>query len=328
MIEEVFDRTLLALRDAAGDKPLSIFIDPTLRDPTTHDELLHEALQQALAARLASHHRLAPIHDDFNPQRQPFLIHVASEPAAERLVAAALRVALAEAWETESPEFTGRSVCGFILHDANPIARAHALAVCARAIKPDGRRHFLRLWDPRVCWHLPHRLTGAQWAVVSSGMGRWAYVDPLRQLATLQPDETVSLGETTPQRIDASTWQSLERIASTNKLLAMCWDWGLQPSVTLARQIDELLVRSAQQGFDSEQDVLVFAACGLTAHPQFDRHPQVHDALRRAALAGAPLQSALAVFDANFWSQLQADTRWLTDLPSPSPHGTTKRAPA
>ena len=318
MDEQAFDRALVALRSAAGDAPLSIFIDPTLRDPTQHDEALQAELTQAIEGANASRHVLPSIHDDFDPSRQPFLLHLACEARAERVVTAAVRIALNEAVDTESPRFTGRTVCGWIVHDQQPSQTAQALVQAARLFKPDGTRHYLRLWDPRVCWHLPACLPAAHWADIRRAMGQWMFFDPLRQLVALDsfdpnPLAAHTLQGQTTHRADAQTWQRLERIAPVNKLLAMSWDWGLLPNAALGRQAEELVVRSVEHGFDSEQDVLVFAACGLTSHPQFDQHPEVRDALANAASAGEPLRSALERFDETFWTQLQANTQWLKE---------------
>lgn len=316
--EKAVDHALLALRRTSADAPLSVFIDPTLRDPTQHDESLQTELMQAVQSATASRHVLPRIHDDFDPSRQPFLLHIASEAHAERVVSAAVRIALNEALDTDSPRFTGRTVCGWIVHDHQPSQSARALAQAARLIKPDGSRHYLRLWDPRVCWHLPTRLSAAHWADIRRAMGQWMFFDPLRQLVVLDvidPNPTPAHASQvqSTHRADAQTWQSLERIASVNKLLAMSWDWGLLPTAALAQQADELVVRSIELGFDSEQDMLVFAACGLTSHLQFDQHPDVRDALAEGASAGAPLRSALERFDDTFWTQLQANTQWLED---------------
>jgi hypothetical protein len=316
MDEKASDRVLLALRRAAGEAPLSIFIDPTLRDPTQHDESLQAELMQAVESANARRHVLPNIHDDFDPSRRPFLLHVAREARAERVVSAAVRIALSEAFDADAPGFTGRTVCGWIVHDEQPSQSARALAQAARLLKPDGQRHYLRLWDPRVCWHLPARLPAAHWAGIRAAMGRWMFFDPLRQLVALDSfDPNATIMHTPPDqaihRADVRTWQSLERIAPVNKVLAMSWDWGLLPNAALAQQADELVARSIEHGFDSEQDMLVFAACGLTSHPQFDKHPQVRDALAKAASASAPLRSALEHFDDTFWAQLQTNTHWL-----------------
>ncbi|MFT3721581.1 DUF4123 domain-containing protein [Pseudorhodoferax sp.] len=302
-----------------------------MRDPTQHDELLARTLADAAGAGVAHQHRLSPIHEDFLPERQPFLIHLRSEPDAERVVAAAIQIATAEAFDSESPEFTGRTVCGFIVHDAHPTQRARALTQAARIRKPDGRSHFLRFWDPRVIWHLPRCLPATHWASLHAALGQWMYFDPMRQLAALPasgdvPPSTSAAHITNPLAIKDQTWQRLERVGPVNKVLALSWDWGLQPTHSLACQTDELVMRSIQLGFDSEQDVLVFAACGLTGHLQFDQHPQIRAALQRAASAGLSLQSALAPFDDNFWDRLRADTGWLNALHAIPEHSEAKRA--
>jgi Domain of unknown function (DUF4123) len=351
--DHLADQALLALRHAAGEAPLSIFIDPTLRDPLAtdpdadpraHHASLRDALERSLADGTARRIALPPIHADFDPQRQPYLIHISSEPAAEALVSAALKLALAEAFEADVDEhgerFTGRTICGWILGDADPKARARQLVDAAVLIKPDGQRHYLRYWDPRVLWHLPARLAASHWQALRGALGQWVYFDPLRQWVNtageplqggaLDSRATPASGAEPHQRapLDPARWQALQRIGPVNQVLAMSWDWGLVPSHARAGQIDRLMLRSIEHGFDSEQDLLVFAACGLTGHPQFDQHPEVAAALQQGAAERTPLQQTLARFDETFWAGLATSAAASSTPSAAPPHSNALAAPA
>jgi hypothetical protein len=277
MIDALVEQALKALRQLTANGPMTVFVDPTLHDPTTDDADFRDHLDQLTKDGRASRETLPRLHDDFDRARQPFVLRIAGGEGSERLINASVRLAVAEALESNGVGKVRRSICGWSLEHSGALAPSvTTLAKESRLLKPDGSLGYLRWWDPRVMWLLPRRLPAQRWAALRSCIGTWAYLDPFRQLVvapaapSAMPDLASSRVSDSLWQVDPSTWAGLQRIGPTNQVLAMCWDWGLTPSAALSDKIDLLLVRCAERGFHSERDSLVFAACGLTSHARFD----------------------------------------------------------
>ena len=306
------DRMLMALRTAlaaAGSETVSILVDPTLSDPLMVEPCVQDALTSGHATRI----RLPHIHGDVDPDAAPYLLHAAVEPAAERVVNLSIAVAALEASQGVSKEAPGRSVCAWIIGEANPRATAIRLADAARIARPDGRPWYLRYWDPRVMWHLPRVLPQAQWSELQAQLGDWWALDQLNQFVSQAsprvahkntPAEQVTSLPVMSQklRIEAHAWERLSLIGVTNTVLEMAWDWGVIPTTANAQRIELMLRRCRALGFETAQDELVFCSCALTSRDDFDSHPAVSEALTAAAARRTSVAQALEPFDELFWA--------------------------
>jgi hypothetical protein len=319
LLDQSIDRSLLALRAAAGHGALAAFVDPTLSVPAELHEDWQKTLQDVEASGAARWVQLGHIHDNFDPQRHPGFLYLENEQAAERVLALTMQIAAREALHDYGPEHRDRCLCGWILNAPPPQLLKPALTQLARVHKPDGAPWYLRYWDPRVTWQLPRVLTPLQLQLAHQAMGQWWTISPLNQLICTShlpvpvKSDTVAAGaanaQTLPLRFDRVEWALLERVGVVNTVLRMAWEWDVLPTETSARRVDELVQRCHARGFDSEQDALIFSACGLTSHARFDEHPAVDEALRQAAQHGQSLQAALSRFEETFWSDLAAE-RW------------------
>lgn len=314
LVEQMTERAIIALRRDAGDAPLSIFIDPTLADPLGDLLKLNNGPSDSLHCSAARAVRLPHMHDDFNPECHPYLLWLPCEEQAERIVNAALRVAICEALGAYGTAHQARSVCGIILGDAEPIRTAKRLAATARVMRPDGAWWYLRFWDPRVLWHLPRMLPAPLWDTIARGIGPWCTFDLRQEWVTgnRAPHEVPPGVTETPMRLSQPVWDRLARIGPMNQVLAMARDWGLGLSPALAERIERLLREAAEFGYPADGDGIVFAAAGITAHEQFYRHPQVAQTLQRAADEGRPLGDALSGLDEAFWADVSSG-RWLAE---------------
>jgi hypothetical protein len=313
-LDQLCERAVLALRASAGERPLSVFIDPTLADllgETYRANLQTPSAPDWGRARVV---KLAPIHADFGRERTPYLLHLPSEALGEHVTSAALRVALAEALGEYGPHYTARSVCGFILGDDDPEQTAYVLARLAHVIRPNYRPWYLRYWDPRVLWHLPRVLPSALWQRIAAALGgRWYVVDALNYaFARVPPADPGYLGDDLSQVpcLTDETWLRLQLIGSNNRMLAIARDWGLEPTPVAAQRTETLLLQARTMGFSPEDEGIVFAAAGLTSHDLFYLHPRVAELLRAAAQHKTPLSEALAHLDPNFWVDVSTG-RWL-----------------
>lgn len=310
------ERALRALRRncAASHGALAIVVDPVLADPLVREPTFEEALASGRIHRQA----LPPIHADIDPDKAPYLLHVPDEPAAERLVNLSVRMAIKESLGLLSDTYLGRSICAWFCSNDAPAIMAKRLATIARVVNDRGQVWPLRLWDPRVFWHLPRVLQDLQWQVVQTELAGWCTLSPTNELVALQPNAGAlpAMGAL-PLRFDSISWQTLERIATINKTLAIGQAWDLMPTPAQAQRIDALLLRCQAMGFEREQDGCVFAATALTCHERFDEHPRVREALRRAEAEDHALSTALDDFDDAFWAEL-ATGAWLRDTNSTS----------
>jgi Domain of unknown function (DUF4123) len=310
------DRTLTALRaalTAEGTDTVSILIDPTLSDRLLVEACVQDALTRGKAVRI----QLPHIHDDVDPDATPYLLHIEQEASAERVVNASIALAAFEASQSRAEGGLGRSVCAWIVGEANPQALAVRLANAAKILRPDGNLWYLRYWDPRVMWHLPRVLPQGQWSALQRDLGEWWALDQLNQFVSRASPATANANASiaaerndhlTPRthrvKIATPVWERLSLIGATNTVLGMAWEWGVIPTTANAQRIESMLRRCRALGFESSQDELVFCSCGLTSRDDFDSHPAVSEALTAAAKRRTSVAHALESFDEPFWAAM------------------------
>lgn len=301
------DRACIRLRDALGDGPIGIFIDPTLSDPLAEGSSLHTCFVRSQRKGVARASKLNRIHDNFDPQRQPCVVFLDSEAAAEHLFLESVHLSCQEALGQGMPA-QARTVCGWFNVRGTPAHVVAALAAHARIIKPDGQPWYLRYWDPRVIWHLPRVLDHYQLQRLRHGLGNWQFLDSQLNVqgwpdAPEQPGSFVA----NPHRVSPSAWIGLQRIEAINRVMGALADWGLRADEATARQIEAHFETCASLGFAASDDAVTFACAAMVSHPQMHQHPAV-----AAALARAPtVSSALSHFDDDFWNQLR-EGRWFS----------------
>jgi hypothetical protein len=320
LLGELIERSLLALRAAAGPGPLAVFVDPTLSAPAELHEDWQRTLQDTEAAGATQWVQLGHIHDNFDPHRHPGFFYLENEQATERLLALTIQIAAREALNDYGPEHHARCLCGWILNAPPAQVLKQVFTQLARVHKPNGATWYLRYWDPRVTWHLPRVLTSVQLQLAHQAMGHWWAISPMNQLVCTSQSHTRAKskasaveavnGQTLPLHFDSKGWALLERLGVVNTVLRLAWEWDVLPTESAAQRVDELVQRCHARGFYSDQDALIFSACGLTSHARFDEHPAVDKALRQAGQDGQSLQAALSRFEETFWSDLAAE-RWL-----------------
>ena len=310
---------VLALRELAKGRPLTLFIDPLLANPFAEMEVYRSSISGG-GARIV---KLPRIHADVDPARTPYLLHISDEVRAEHLINESVEWALCEAGGELGPEYRGRSVCGWICGEHDPIALARRLASAARVIKPSGDPWPLRYWDPRVIWHLPRALVQGKWCVLQNWIGEWCSIGPHGNLALYGAKKQAlspAMAETQgiAMRFDTDEWRRLERIGTINNVFALAQDWGVTPNIEQAHLIDSLLIRCEAWGYKTEQDKLVFAACALTSHVDFDKYPAIAEAMQNGARNHQSLQAALARFNDDQWQHISQGSwqpaRWAAHI--------------
>ncbi len=289
---------LMTFMDSYEYTALSVLIDPTLVDH---------------AAAIGEEHALKRfplgwIHDDFDPEKQLYLLHIPTVHNARPAIEALLELNIAEATGAFGTEYRARSVCAWLVNDTDVYATSRWLARAAQVRRPDGKPWPLRYWDPRVLPHLPRVLNAQQWAALASAIQNWFSVSAEGcLLPALNCDAPSKDATPLALKFDERQWAALERIALINQSLKLASDWGISFTPELPTTIDQLIATARQRGFPTDQDALVFVACGLTTHKHFDQYPAVDSALRCGAALGQPLAHIIQQFDDAFWSQIERE---------------------
>lgn len=302
--DELQDMALMALRKVSSGQPLTIFVDPTLKDPFFDEGQPVDVLVPLLERSIATRHTLPPIHSNFDRARQPYLLHLQSEEAAERLVAMSVHVAFEEL-ANEPATVARRTVCAWIVGETDPLSAASRLACLARLVRPDGQPWYLRYWDPRVMRLLPFVLSDEAWPPVQAEIGEWYLLHHHFGLHCMTRLESIRFPPSTaprePWRIDALHWQAVTRIEPLNRVAQLTGlDLGDRAIVD---RVMRLFDRCASNGYAELDDAVVWACTALSTHDSFEEHPDVALALREEAT----LLDALSRFDETFWQSLRAD---------------------
>lgn len=293
----------MAFRKVSDGRPVTIFVDPTLRDPFFKQGQPVEVLGPLLELSIASKHTLPAMHRDFDPERLPYLLHLRDEESAERLVAMSFRIACDEL-AGEPGVASSRTVCAWLVGESRPLVTAQRLARIGRVVRPDGHPWYLRYWDPRVMALLPFVLTDAAWEGVQAALGNWCFLNTGFDLQTAQLPlhDKVRSGAASPApwRIDPLNWQALTRIEPLHRVGSLA-DFNLQAQADV-RRVLRLFDRCVSSGYAAPDDMVVWACTALSTHDDFHLHPPVAEALSQSPT----LLDALGQFDDSFWLGLPA----------------------
>lgn len=276
--------------DTAVGSSLCVLVDPTLHDP-----LAEHADTRALL-------RL-PLHiDAFAPGQRPYLLVIHDSLAQERALNTTVRVAVEECLGLHDDDREAgqpRSVCAWITADTlrdpqQQRALAYGLALQASVLPPPpyaGQRKTFRYWDPRLSVHLPRCLGEAVWRQTLAGLrirGWWnlqagGVLAPVGAVVAPDPGDRPPTAQA--WTLDTRQWQALLAIGWGQRVAQLLPDWEL-PQMPEPSAIDDAVRRALAHGLHEEADVLGFAQCALTYHPQFDRHPEVARSIETLPRAG------------------------------------------
>lgn len=289
---------LLTFMESHEHTALSVLIDPTLVNDANEVGEQHKLKRYPLGR----------IHDDFDPEKPLYLLHMPRVHDARTAIEALLQINIAEATGAYGDVYRARSVCAWLINDTDPYASSRQLARIAQVRRPDDAPWPLRYWDPRVLPHLPRVLNSQQWTTLANALQSWFSVSSEGYLQpTLNGHTPTGDGAPLPLKFDEAQWAALERIALINQSLKLAPGWGVSFTPELPTTIDQLIATARQRGFPTDQDVLIFVACGLTTYEHFDQHPTVDSALRNGSALGQPLAHVIQQFDDAFWSQIKRE---------------------
>lgn len=286
-LDTLTETAIAALRQALGEavidadtvvgQPLAVLVDPALHDPLAE----HEDTRALL--------RLPLNIEAIDPPQRPYLLVIHDSLAQERALNATVRIAVEECLGLHDVEARQpRSVCAWITADAlrDPQGQrtlAYGLARQSSVLPPPpyaNQRRTFRYWDPRLSVHLPRCLGEAAWQQALSGLriqGWWS-LQAGGVLAPVGPAVEPSAGDRPPRAQDwtlnTQQWQTLLAIGWGQRVAQLLPGWEL-PQTPAPSAIDDAVRRALAHGLHEGADVLAFAQCALTYHPQFDRLPEV-----------------------------------------------------
>ncbi len=313
--DQLAEAVLACLRNACECEPQSTLyalVDPALGDP----------FAEALVARGYASPKMATLAIDLiAAHRRPYLVELRDE----RVQSVSVHVAAQEyLGHFDSESGRPRSVCAWLLADsAAGFGRdvSHSLAVRLNALvvvrsPVNGRRTVFRFWDPRLARDAS-RLLGAAWhsALSDAGLAGWWCIDRdggISALLDFSPRSHAPDVENSRWAIDVKCWQALERCGWRNRIAQLLPGWCSATGVA-SQDLDQIVARAAGHGLNTEDDVVQFAHCAATLHPEFDKHPRVDAALVRLRVGGGP-PSAFADLVRHWSEEFRAELRrgqWL-----------------
>ena len=216
------------------------------------------------------------------------------------------QAALVAAEEALDPAMPSPSVCAWMCAGVSTERLAGQLRR-QLDIRLEGRKKsvFFRYFDPGVMSHLPRVFTPAQLARLLGHMSLW--VAPGRDGALLEltkpEDEMAPAG----LRLSAEQAQALERIDPINGLLKMLGGLGHTIAPSHDHELDALVLLAQQKGHATEADILSYGLHALLISRNFDRLPEVKQAIQSAQAQGLGLGEALDGFDDAFWAANAAE---------------------
>lgn len=172
---------------------------------------------------------------------------------------------------------------------------------------PDGRRFFLRYYDPRVfvqlAWIMPrHRFQLFFGGLLTTGISQWGLLlnGSWFELDSLRFKEQPSLS--------ANNYvKSLHRVGLINLVLnrLMPPPSDLEHRVALGKKINSYLeYAETNYGLSEKDDLVIFASQALTIHPYFDRHPVIQTILNEMSNGGYSYFQRQAMIGKEKWSDV------------------------
>lgn len=265
-----------------------VFVDPLLKDP--FDRSAWGCFREPRPVHVIALRRLG-----LTPAQCPYFFELES-PLHDLLE---LSLAQVEAqWDTPG---TPHSVCGWFASQEDPVTLQSGLRSVMDRRLPDGRRWFLRFFDPRVMRHLP-RISGG--ALPLPGIRGWWHGTEHRALCSIP---VVSQPAAVPTYTDRQR-EAIDRIGPVNQAYAQWLQRNPPVPDDAFEQLDAAIETALQCGLslDSKADCVSFALHRCLIHPRIERHPRVAqwlEAARHGRGGYARLAHAASLQE---WTQIQS----------------------
>lgn len=260
---------------ASSSQAIWLLMDPALHSPL---DIKEDDFRQILIPVPNLAKELSPRLIVFDSERD------------ERVVQQTIEVAVQEMSGHFDDAVYGRprSMCAWLRPQPESVSveeSARLLADMARIRPPVDERGpvALRFWDPRITVDLIALLPSTAWAgfLARSGIAQWWYMDESSSLASSTNELSAACVESPsfPWCPSPMQWDRLNRVSWRNRISHLSQGWRCVVPPTRAA-IDAFVTRATEAGLTNESDVVCFVHACLSIHPEFDRHPEVQEALR------------------------------------------------
>jgi hypothetical protein len=283
-------------------------LDLTLRSP--HDGL-HVLVDMVLGDPLAdaatrSNAAALPIkHPDMKADHQPYLLKL-GDFGRDLAIEKSLSLGLGQALRSSDELMQGRSICLWILSDANSEELALHLASQAR-IGVGRDMKLFRFWDPRVMDTLEHMLRPEQVNNLLGPASTCLWLNRAGDFAELRvADDSSTNGALPGIRLDNHQLDLLRNVELVNRALDVLQDMG-KPVVgaQLRLDLDGILAKGGREWkLQTDRELVTYAMYGYLIGAEFDQVAEVRDAMLEADNAGTSPVDALDQFDERYWQTL------------------------
>lgn len=272
---------------------LHVLVDTVLGDP------LADAATRCDATAL-------PIkHPDLKADHRPYLLTL-GDFGRDLAIEKSLSLGLGQALRSADELMQGRSICLWILSDADSEDLALHLASQAR-VRIERDMKLFRFWDPRVMDTLEHLLRPEQVNNLLGPVSTCLWLNRAGEFAALRADEDFSSNGALPGiRWDNHQLDLLKNVELVNRALDVLQDMG-KPVVgaQLRLDLDGILAKGARDWkLQTDRELVTYAMYGHLIGAQFDRVAEVRDAMLEAENAGTSPVDALDQFDEHYWQNL------------------------
>lgn len=250
---------------------VALLIDPMLRDPGVAD---WAAGLERWRLRVAN----------ATAELAPYVVWLDVDThEGERALQASLRVGAAESLGLmDTDEHQVRSLAAWLVPSTRLDApqRRHLMSMLSDlSIWPDQRGITFRFWDPRIASGLGDALGGNVWRDILAGLGvaHWCCFGTSNVFTCMQR----SLGRSSEPRwaVTPDITRRLQALSWRNRVWHLARRWSTLDDLDFS-QVSRVVERAMRHGFSHEDDVIRYAHCALTIHPDFDRHPAVAEFIR------------------------------------------------
>ncbi|WOB07029.1 hypothetical protein [Piscinibacter gummiphilus] len=284
---------------------IALLIDPMLRDPGVEDWAVGLGRRRLRVANAAA-------------EQSPYVVWVDIDThEGERALQASLMAGAAESLGLmDTDEHQVRSLAAWLVPSTRlDVGQRRQLVsmLSELSIWPNQRDITFRFWDPRVASVLGDALGGNAWRDVLAGLSlsQWCCFGSSKVFTCTERSFASSSEPRWAVTPDIS--RRLQALSWRNRVWHLARAWATLDELELSG-VSRLVERAMRYGLSHEDDVIRYAHCALTIHPEFDRHPVVAEFIR--SLIAEPLDGSFDKF-VRRWDEALAEElragRWMTN---------------
>jgi Domain of unknown function (DUF4123) len=258
------------------------------------DRYAEHPLKDSIAALPGTESLSLPLLDPLfkdNPDLAPLLLCLpCRQPAHMQLLEQSIALALEQ---TQQPSSL-RSVCAWIVTDAQPQRLQNALTQRLQGHWPGNQAIYLRYFDPRVMPRLMHILPPEQQAQLLGPVHTWCQLGRDGQWISHTQTAGLPTSLISGLRPSASSAAAIDRIELVNLSAAQLAHQGQTTPHSQDATIDLALQAAYKLGINQEEDAVAYAWRAVLHKNAFTGHPALPQLIEQAIASGIPLEPLLA----------------------------------